>query len=525
MQEVKQIETRRASPAGYRETKQSSNTKKDNIMATGASIQEKVTAFMVKEVKGDLATQVSNNGIKLDDKNIIPSEHSKETLKIVLPDTMNKLQGAHNLIKQFEEEETQRSYNRNYENFFINDFMIAMQVMIPKYFGLLHVSRIDTTGRPAGQNYIQIPIGFNEDGSVKTAKGYVGSIIAPVWQDAILDIFPGLIRVRAKLKFEAQINAFLEDVERSILRESVVRGTAVTIEKRDDGLMAIPILVKENRKIILSDDVNRIVNNLVIPGMKEKRKVSLLFTGDYGVGKTETALKVGIAAKHKFGRTFFYLHNSDMFNDLIPYIKNYAPAVCFIEDIDQISSGDRDTKMNDLLNMLDGNALKNVDCTFIFTTNNHDKIHPAMRRPGRIDQIVHFGYCTPDMVAKIFAAWAEGYNGADAVDYQAAAADCPADLQGAVVAEIARRALQYAENLYEGVLSTERFLDAIASMRHHIEFMKADQTKDHSAENLLGHLLFKGMMKAFPNLATDAPIINGNPLPNFQESTYQGLDN
>ncbi len=193
--------------------------------------------------------------------------------------------------------------------------------------------------------------------------------------------------------------------------------------------------------------------------------------------------------------------------------------------IDQISAGDRDTKMNDLLNMLDGNALKNIDCTFIFTTNNHDKIHPAMRRPGRIDQIVHFGYCTPDMVARIFAAWAEGHTGSETIDYQVAAADCPADLQGAVVAEIARRALQYADNLYDGVLSTERFLDAIASMRHHIEFMKADQSKDHTAENLLGHLLYKGMMKAFPNLATDAPVFNGQPLPNFQESTYQGLDN
>ncbi len=337
MREVKMVEQKRKivqsidQGLAMQHTKQSSNTKKESTMST-ASIQEKVTAFMVKEVKADLANQVSNNGVKLDDKIIIPSEHSKDTLKIVLPDTMNKLQGAHNLIKQFEEEETLRSYNRNYENFFINDFMIAMQVMIPKYFGLLHVSRMDTTGRPAAQNYIQIPIGFNEDGSVKTAKGYVGSIIAPVWQDAILDIFPGVIRVRAKLKFEAQINAFLEDVERSILRESVVRGHSVTIERRDSGLMAIPILVKENKKIILSDDVNRIVNNLVIPSMKDKRKVSLLFTGDYGNGKTESALKVGHIAQRKFGRTFFYLHNSDMFNDLIPYLKNYGPSVCFCED-------------------------------------------------------------------------------------------------------------------------------------------------------------------------------------------------
>jgi ATP-dependent 26S proteasome regulatory subunit len=263
---------------------------------------------------------------------------------------------------------------------------------------------------------------------------------------------------------------------------------------------------------------------LVIPGMKEKRKVSLLFTGDYGTGKTETALRVGHAAQRKYGRTFFYLHNADMFQAIIPYLRNYTPAITFIEDIDQISSGDRDTKMNDLLNMLDGNTLKNIDCTFIFTTNNHDKIHPAMRRPGRIDQIVHFGYCTEDMVAKIFKAWAEGIEGWESVDYEAAAKDCPKDLQGAVVAEIARRAIQYAENLHDGIISTERFLDAIASMRHHIEFMKADQRKDHTMENLMGHVFFKAMRKAFPNMGVGKPVRDGDPLPDFEESSYEGLD-
>lgn len=242
--------------------------------------------------------------------------------------------------------------------------------------------------------------------------------------------------------------------------------------------------------------------------------------------KTETALKVGVAAQRKYGRTFFYLHNAEMFNALIPYLKNYTPGVCFIEDIDQISSGDRDSKMNDLLNTLDGNELKGIDCTFIFTTNNHDKIHPSMRRPGRIDQIVHFDYCTLDMVARIFEVWAEGYRGAETVDFKKAAEDCPTGLQGAVVAEIARRAIHYAENLYDGELSTERFLDAIASMRHHIEFMKADQTKDHTMENLFGHVMYKALRKAFPNLGTGENVVSdGSPLPDFMDSPYQGLDN
>jgi ATP-dependent 26S proteasome regulatory subunit len=173
--------------------------------------------------------------------------------------------------------------------------------------------------------------------------------------------------------------------------------------------------------------------------------------------------------------------------------------------------------MNNLLNQLDGNELKGVNCTFIFTTNNHDKIHPAMRRPGRIDQVVHFDYCTVEQISKIFEVYAEGMEGAADVDYKKAAEGCPEKLQGAVVAEISRRAVGYAKNFYESVISTDRFLDAIASMDHHIKFMREDQKKDHTAEHLLGHLMYKSMKKAFPMM--------GNDRADWRDSPYEGLDN
>jgi len=493
------------------------NTQNQKNMSSSASLQERANQFMIKEAKVELKEAVSSYpDLKIEEGQRMDVMHSPETRKVILPLGLNKLQAAFNLIKQFQEEETPRTYNRTYENFFINDFLTAMQIMVPKFFGMLHVSNYDTNGRPASQDYIQFPSGFDDHGRVITQKGYIGSIKAPVWEDAIIDILPpGRLAIRAKMKFEADINSFLEEVERVIKKESIVRGTSVSIEVVKGGLMAKPILPRENKKIVLSEDVRRMINNLIIPSMKERSKTSLLFTGDFGTGKTETALRVGIEGQRRFSRTFFYLDNADLFPHLIPYIKNYQGAIVFIEDIDQIASGDRDTKMNDLLNSLDGNELKNVDCTFIFTTNNHDNIHPAMRRPGRIDQIVHFDYCNPDMIAKIFELHAVGMKGADAVDYAKAAADCPDKLQGAVVAEVARRAVRYANNLHDGEISTDRFLDAIASMRYHIEFMRKDQKKDHSMENVLGHLFYGALKKAFPNLEdTD-----------FTNSPYAGLNN
>ena len=296
------------------------------------------------------------------------------------------------------------------------------------------------------------------------------------------------------------MNAFLQEVNDYILQNSVVRACAVTIQEVRGGLLANPINPKENNKIVLSSDVERIIGNLIIPSLAEKSKTSLLFTGDFGTGKTETAIRVGIAGQRQFGRTFFYLHNADLFDSLIPYLKNYQPSVVFVEDVDQISGGDRDSTMNNLLNQLDGNELKNVDCTFIFTTNNHKKIHPAMRRPGRIDQVVHFDYCSEEVIARIFELHVSGMKGADAVDFAYAATQCPPNLQGAVVAEIARRAKKYATGLHDGVISTDVFLDAIASMKHHIEFMRDEQEKDSSVEQTFAQTLYKAMGKAFPGL-------------------------
>lgn len=445
-------------------------------------------------------------------------EQSNKTHAIILPAEMNKLQGAFNLIKQFQEEETTRVYNRSYTNFFINDFIITMQILIPKYFGMLHVSRVNTGGSPAATDYIQIPVGFDAAGNTRTEKGYIGSVTAPCWEGAIMDIGIGNLAIKSKMKFEKEVNAFLEEVERSIRVGSIVKGESVSISQTRSGLMTTPIKAKTNTKIVLAEDVDRIINNLIIPSMRDKSKTSLLFTGDFGTGKTETAIKVGMEAQRRYDRTFFYLQNAELFPALIPYIKNYQPCVVFCEDVDQISGGDRDSAMNNLLNQMDGNELKNVDCTFVFTTNNHDKIHPSMRRPGRIDQVVHFDYCTVESIAKIFELYAEGVEGAVDVDYMAAAKACPEKLQGAVVAEISRRAMKFTEHLYNGVVSTDRFLDAIASMKHHIDFMRDDQKVDHSAETMISHLMYKAMKKAFPKIDTQHDIqeFTGSPFADLQ---------
>jgi hypothetical protein len=479
------------------------------------ALKQRATQAMIDGTKEALAGHLAATKLKVTDEQVkVESDPVIKT--IVVPEEMNKLQASYTLIKQFEEEEVLRKYNRMYPHYFVNDFLSAIGVLIPKFFGMLHISPANTEGKKASNDYIQFPVRFEKDKLI-TEKGYVGSILAPVWENAIIDIHAqGALTVKAKMKFEKQVNLFLEEVADYLKKYSIVRGTAVKVNVLPFGLMTEPINPKENKKIVLGEQTERLVSTLIIPSLAERSKTSLLFTGDFGTGKTETAIRVGIQGQRKFGRTFFYVENAAIFGNLVPYIKNYQPSTIFVEDIDQISSGDRDSDMNDLLNQLDGNELKNVDVTFIFTTNNHDKIHPGMRRPGRIDQVLHFDYTAVPDIAKIFQIYADGMDGYDQVDFMDAAMACPAKLQGAVVAEISRRAVKYAKNLYNGEISTNLFLTAIDSMRAHIDFMRKDQVEENRAEDLLGKVLYKGLKNAFPKI----DLGDGE---DFEDSPYKNL--
>jgi hypothetical protein len=486
-------------------------------MSNVHNIQDRTNKFQIKVVGEELKEAIVNSGTKIDTKATIEVFAMADIHRVIIPDTMNKLQASYNLLRQFEEEETFRNYNKKYDNFFVNDFMVAIQVLIKKYFGMLHVSKFNTAGAPVEPNYIQIPIGF-ENGKLKNEKGYLGSIKCPCWEDCIADIGFGTITIKSKLKFEGNVNEFLKEVENYIRDNSVIAGHAVTLSQTKYGLLAQPINPVANPKIVLEEENERIIKNLIIPSLADTAKTSLLFTGDYGTGKTETAIRIGVEAVNKYDRTFFYLKDSQLFLELIPYLKNYQHSLCFVEDIDTAAAGDRTMDMNQLLNTLDGNELKNVDCTFIFTTNNEDTIHPSMRRPGRIDQIAHFCHCTNDMVAEIYRRFAKDAAQQEDIDFDMLATKTPENLQGAIVAEISKRALKYAEKLHDGVISSEVFLDAIASMRQHIEFMRKDQSKDHSIENALGQAFYTAMRKAFPN-------IDNSDISNFTSSPYQELMN
>jgi len=73
----------------------------------------------------------------------------------------------------------------------------------------------------------------------------------------------------------------------------------------------------------------------------------------------------------------------------VQFARRFQPAVIFSEDIDQALAGPRrDTRVNAILNTIDGIESKGTEIMVLLTTNHLDKLNRAMLRPGRLDAVI-----------------------------------------------------------------------------------------------------------------------------------------
>lgn len=245
---------------------------------------EASTKAMIKETKNYMDALV-------DDPSTLKPELKVEVkfidgiYHVAIPEEMSLIQGAYSLLQRFEEEEKTQAFTLDFKNIFLNDVVLTMKKILPEIFGKIINSPINTQGRAASPVSISFVVDYQADGTPIHDSGFLGSVIAPLWENAIIDITPTGLVVLSKKKYEHQINRFFEEVNGFLKSNSVVKGHAVTIQKVKQGLLANPVFIKTNAKIVLNDDTKRIVDNLVIPSLGEKQKKTLLFTGDFGTLK------------------------------------------------------------------------------------------------------------------------------------------------------------------------------------------------------------------------------------------------
>jgi len=124
-------------------------------------------------------------------------------------------------------------------------------------------------------------------------------------------------------------------------------------------------------------------------------KTGILMEGGYGTGKTLLAFKIAKEAIAN-GWSFIYLKEPTLLAQTLRLSKtldqNGHGVIVFLEDVDQITRGNRDSKMQDILNTIDGGDTKDMNVISLFTTNHIELIEPTFLRGKRIGSVISMGH-------------------------------------------------------------------------------------------------------------------------------------
>lgn len=137
-------------------------------------------------------------------------------------------------------------------------------------------------------------------------------------------------------------------------------------------------------------------------------KFGCLLEGGYGTGKTLLAFKLAKKAIAN-GWSFIYLKSPELLAETLRMSKtldkNGHGIIVFVEDIDQVTRGDRNAAMQDILNTLDGGDTKNMNVISLFTTNHLELIEPTFLRGKRIGTIISMSMLNAKTAEKYIASF------------------------------------------------------------------------------------------------------------------------
>jgi transitional endoplasmic reticulum ATPase len=201
---------------------------------------------------------------------------------------------------------------------------------------------------------------------------------------------------------EEELRELFVEARRIAAAESIYRGKAISIRfKDDDGdardIPAISFVTPSQQIPIFSRATERTIDANVLTPIRHANiaraagiplKRGTLLAGPYGTGKTLLAGMIAVEANAN-GWTFLYVPECTDLADALAFAQRYQPAVVFCEDVERIAGLERTDTVNELLNTLDGIGSKKDEIMLVLSSNHAEQINPAMRRPGRIDLVLH----------------------------------------------------------------------------------------------------------------------------------------
>lgn len=453
--------------------------------------------------------------------------------QLVLPTTMTPKTAISFLERHIEANEAETVFTRIF-NYRINDGCHALNLAIQRIFGTSGI------GTPIQTFFGEIPPELKEiaTGVDTTAQVPSGQIEVPMIEGMVQTGgerhpeygFLFKLAVKTKRKYRSHVEGLFKVVSEVLQEHSIYKGKAIDGQENPEFLDVASL---DEDKIVFSNDVMTDLDAnvwsllehteaMTKQGLPLKRAV--LLEGPYGTGKSSAGF---ITAKRALenGWTFILCRpGKDNLREVMQTARLYQPAVVFFEDIDTLAqSGDSDD-VTRLLDMFDGISVKGTQLMALMTTNNVEKIHRGMLRPGRLDSVIHIGALDEEGIEKLVRSVVSTGLLADDVDWSAVAIANEGYLP-AYVKEGVDRAIRYAITNNSDLIGTDELVasaqglrrqwvlqqeagegttpptldtavrEAVADVVHGVEF--ADQNGDPTNSYEADHLVARGTANGY----------------------------
>lgn len=207
-----------------------------------------------------------------------------------------------------------------------------------------------------------------------------------------------LVKGQCQFKYQSLIDDIVERTKELLATESIYKNQALEITNLSEpkimtlaGIDKQFMVLSKKTEFELQPLRSRILypEKCIAKGIP--LKYGCLLEGKYGTGKTLLAFKLAKDAVNN-GWSFVYLKDPSLLAETLRMCKvvdrSGHGVIVFVEDVDQVTRGNRDSAMQDILNTLDGGDTKDMNVITLFTTNHIELIEPTFLRGKRIGSVI-----------------------------------------------------------------------------------------------------------------------------------------
>lgn len=403
--------------------------------------------------------------------------------KFVIPQHLSLQEGIDFLEQRKEDEENEHRFTRSF-NYRPHDGARATAAALREAFGFTIGKTLWSFFGRQRPELIDVAVSHNETEQVpwgamripgmKGCTLHLGSTRHKVYGEVFQ------IVVDAPRKWRFHIEGLFKLIEQHLKRDSIYRGKAID----GDGQFIDTSVVDPNLLVYTDSVMRRLEGDLwsfirygaQLEEYGQQNRYAVLLEGPFGSGKTEAA---GVTAQiaNAAGWTFLMCRpGKDDLEQALQMARLYPPAVVFAEDVDVRADADS-FGIAECLDMMDGFHTKGQKLVAVFTTNNADRIHAGMLRPGRIGAVIHLG-AMDEKGIRTLAERVVGDALADDVDW-AEVAEHMDGYMPAFVKEAFNRSVRYsiANNGGKmGKVGTFELCDAADGLRDQLKLMEEAST-------------------------------------------------